>query len=250
MDAVAAIRIGVIKAVKRGLIVFIVLFLAACTTARNYAPVVDVSGYEAIPKNGRYKVAAGDTLYSIAWRYGFDYQTLAKRNRINPPYEIKVNQIIYLKGSKPRAVATFHTGTVSRQDVKPRKAVMSEREPNYHVAKWHWPTRGRVIRSYSSKSNGISIKGRPSQSVLAAAPGKVVYAGNGLRGYGNLVIIKHNRIYLSAYANNKKLYVKAGQWVHQGQKIAQIGSLGGNKNTLHFEIRRYGKSVNPLKLLS
>jgi len=119
---------------------------------------------------------------------------------------------------------------------------------------WRWPSRGKVITNFSSKSNGsrgIDLQGKKGESVLAAASGQVVYAGSGLRGYGQLVIIKHNETYLSAYAHNSRLRVKEGQVVKVGQHIADIGSSGSRTETtkLHFEIRRNGKPVNPLPLL-
>ena len=117
---------------------------------------------------------------------------------------------------------------------------------------WSWPTAGKVIASFneaSSSGKGLDIGGKSGQPVLAAGPGKVVYSGNGLRGYGKLVIIKHNKTYLSAYAHNHKILVKEGQGVTKGQKIAEMGDSDADQVKLHFEIRRFGKPVDPMKYL-
>jgi lipoprotein NlpD len=117
---------------------------------------------------------------------------------------------------------------------------------------WNWPTAGKVIASFNEASGsgkGLDIGGKSGQSVVAAGPGKVVYSGNGLRGYGKLVIIKHNKTYLSAYAHNHKILVKEGQNVDRGQKIAEMGDSDADQVKLHFEIRRFGKPVDPMKYL-
>lgn len=114
---------------------------------------------------------------------------------------------------------------------------------------WAWPVSGKVISRFTEASKGIDISGRMGQPVYASAPGKVVYAGSGLRGYGKLVIIKHNNAYLSAYAHNREILVKEGQTVAKGQQIAEMGNTDADQVKLHFEIRRYGKPVDPLKYL-
>ncbi|MDP2154595.1 MAG: peptidoglycan DD-metalloendopeptidase family protein [Sulfuricella sp.] len=117
---------------------------------------------------------------------------------------------------------------------------------------WNWPATGKVIAPFneaSSSGKGLDIGGKSGQPVLAAGPGKVVYSGNGLRGYGKLVIIKHNKTYLSAYAHNHQILVKEGQNVIRGQKIAEMGDSDADQVKLHFEIRRFGKPVDPIKYL-
>lgn len=114
---------------------------------------------------------------------------------------------------------------------------------------WIWPTEGKVIRTYSDSNKGLDISGRTGQAVIAAGDGKVVYSGNGLRGYGKLIIIKHNKTFLSAYAHNSQLLVKEGQSVKKGQKIAEMGNTDADQVKLHFEIRRFGKPVDPMQYL-
>ena len=123
------------------------------------------------------------------------------------------------------------------------------RIPVFATAQWVWPSKGKVVDSFSTLNKGINIAGSSGEPIVATAAGKVVYSGEGLRGYGNLIIIKHNRIYLSAYAHNKRVNVKEGDWVRQGQKIAEMGSSGANRVMLHFEIRKAGKPINPMLLL-
>ena len=117
---------------------------------------------------------------------------------------------------------------------------------------WIWPVKGPLIQGFSTTgviNKGIDLAGTKGEPVLAAADGKVVYSGTGLVGYGNLIIIKHNETYLSAYGHNSKLLLKEGQWAKAGQKIAEIGSTGTQRDKLHFEIRRNGKPVDPLQYL-
>lgn len=115
--------------------------------------------------------------------------------------------------------------------------------------RWAWPTTGKVVHGYSDSNKGIDISGRSGQAVIAAADGKVVYSGTGLRGYGKLIIIKHNKTFLSAYAHNSQLLVKEGQSVKKGQKIAEMGNSDADQVKLHFEIRRFGKPVDPMQYL-
>ena len=115
---------------------------------------------------------------------------------------------------------------------------------------WQWPAAGRLLSAYNEASNkGVDIGGNVGDPVLAAAAGKVVYAGSGLRGYGKLIIIKHNKTFLTAYAHNSQILVKEGQGVSKGQKIAEMGNTDADQVKLHFEVRRFGKPVDPLKYL-
>ena len=116
---------------------------------------------------------------------------------------------------------------------------------------WAWPAKGKIVAGFSETANlkGIDIAGTAGEPVRASAPGRVVYAGNGLRGYGKLIIIKHNGTYLSAYAHNREILVKEGQQVTRGQKIAEMGNTDADQVKLHFEIRRHGKPIDPTKFL-
>ncbi len=215
-----------------------------------------------------YKVKKGDTLYSIAWRYNLDHKELARWNAIRPPYTIypgqrlKMNPVVIADSgpAKPRAApapkprGTGNTTTAARSaSQKPPPPKRSAAQPaSPQKMGWVWPTDGKVIRGFSSNASGkkgIDISGRPGQPVKATSAGKVVYSGSGLLGYGRLIIINHNKNYLSAYAHNRKLLVKEGEYVRSGQQIAELGSSGTDKPMLHFEIRRDGRPVDPLKYL-
>ena len=190
-----------------------------------------------------YKVRKGDTLYSISWRYGMNYKTLAKLNNIRSPYKIYIGQKLKFKSNQTTTLIAKKKTTI--------KKASTTRSANQRLT-WRWPTKGKVISTYSKSAagrKGIDISGKSGQSVVAAASGKVVYSGNALPRYGNLLIIKHNDVYLSAYAHNKILLVKDGQQVKSGQKIALLGRTGTQRDQLHFEIRRNGKPVDPLKFL-
>lgn len=229
-----------------------IFFLNGCISINeNFAPVMDVNVIEPVPRSGTHRVMSDETLYSIAWRYGLDYQDLARRNRIPPSYHIKVGQIIYLTKNKPlikkRPDQTSITTTPQPIAKKPHTVMpVSEKEPTGKVPSWHWPAHGSTIGTFSALNKGINISGQEGDPILATAAGKVVYSGNGLRGYGNLIIIKHNSTFLTAYAHNHHVFVKDGEWVKAGQKIAEMGSTGAKRVMLHFEIRRNGKPVNPL----
>ena len=208
-------------------------------------------------------VQKSETLFSLAWRYGWDYKALASANSIKPPYTIFPGQKLNVahKDTYQAPVSKSSTKTLTKAKTMahakgPSAYKSRPQTPSMEISgqgvKWQWPSKGKVIANFSSKrpvNKGIDITGRIGESVMAAATGSVVYAGSGLLGYGNLVIIKHNEQYLSAYAHNKKLLVKEGQKVKAGQVIAEIGSSGTDKVKLHFEIRRQGKPVDPKKYL-
>jgi lipoprotein NlpD len=214
-------------------------------------------------------VSKGETLYSIAFQYGQDYRTMARRNGIRRPYTIYVGQKLKLRGGSVKGKTASTKKTVTRPKsakntskspktaTKRRKVVKQAKKSPKTTKKagrlrWHWPTHGRVIETFSSKSStrkGIDIAGRLGQSVKAASAGRVVYSGSGLRGYGKLIIVKHNEQYLSAYAHNRKLLVKEGDTVKLGQRIAEMGRSGAERVKLHFEIRREGNPVNPMRYL-
>ncbi len=216
-----------------------------------------------------HEVSRGETLYSIAFQYGQDYRTLARRNGIRRPYTIFAGQKLKLRGNTKKVKTASKKKTVSSKKTskktskssqtrkKTRNTATRAKKPARSTKKvgpirWHWPTYGRVIETFSSKSStrkGIDIAGRLGQKVKAASGGHVVYSGSGLRGYGKLIIVKHNEQYLSAYAHNRKLLVKQGEKVKLGQSIAEMGRSGAERVKLHFEIRREGNPVNPMRYL-
>ena len=165
-----------------------VCILAACSKSTNYAPVVNAWKQPA-NKQGGYKVQADDTLYSIAWAYGIDYRELAKINNLHSPYALHKGQIIY-------------TTSTAEQKQAAKKAPEIAAHPQKIVSNWVWPTKGTVISQFSLQrpvNKGVNIAGNYGQAVYAANSGQIVYSGNGINGYGNLIIIKHNDEYLSAY---------------------------------------------------
>ena len=141
--------------------------------------------------------------------------------------------------------------SVSKKQSRRGHSQVTHRAHGNNKLQWHWPAKGIVVKNYSAanRSYGIDIAGRAGEPVVASAPGTVVYVGNGLRGYGNMVILKHNRTYLTAYAHNRKIKVKEGQRVRAGQIIATMGSTESNRVMVHFEIRKNGKPVNPMGYL-
>lgn len=204
-------------------------------------------------------VRPGDTLYSLARDNDLSLNRLAAINGLHSPYIINPGQVLSLTGV-PRQVAAPIANVAS--DTAPDKvkapvkepvqtAAVSLAESNRNVS-WQWPIKGKVIARFNKNKNqakGITIAGSEGQAVRASSAGKVVYSGNGLISYGNLIIIKHSRSYLSAYAHNKKLLVKEGETIKAGQKIAELGKKGTEKPKLHFEIRKNGKPVDPLSYL-
>ena len=204
-----------------------------------------------------YRVRDGDTLYAIAWRYQLDYQTLAGWNNIRSPYVIHPGQELILvdpadlpSAQRPAGSADVAVAKTTHRTKTTKTNTNSPPGPPPRI--FLWPTEGKVVRKFQgskSKSQGIDIAGREGQPVHAAADGKVVYSGSGLTGYGRLVIVKHNDDYLSAYAHNSTLHVHEGDQVKAGQLIASMGIAEQNQARLHFEVRKQGKPVDPLKYL-
>ncbi len=236
-------------------------------------------------------VKRGDTLYSIAWRYGLDYRQVAAWNEVPEPHTIYPSQKLRL--TQPPRSASMQTtqrpssplGGIENRPLPPPSSSQSKTAPapgmpsksvpkasassrtastgslkksdkraakggNAPVKRWHWPAKGRIVTTYSqSGGRGIDIAGKFGQPILAASNGRVVYSGSGLIGYGQLIIVKHNKRYLSAYAQNNKILVKEGDTVTGGQRIAEMGRSGSNRVLLHFEIRRDGKPIDPVRYL-
>lgn len=217
-----------------------------------------------------YKVHRGDTLYSIAWHYGLDYHTVARWNGISPPYTIYPGQRVYLypgraaAAAKTPAAAPSHAVAASKPPPAPAKrpaanagrvtatAAASPSPASNTPIAWQWPATGSVHATFGQPGlpgKGVVIEGHLGESVVAAASGTVVYSGSALVGYGNLVIVKHNDEWLSAYGQNQRLLVHEGDQVHGGQKIATMGLAPDGKPELYFEIRNNGDPVDPLRFL-
>ncbi len=236
--------------------IVLVLLVSGCAT-HHKAPVVDKTKIHQSPVvlQGMHTVKTGETLYSIAEHSGRDYHELAALNELTPPYRVVPGQVIHLSAAGSRLRESKESNVVSHLGpaALPSRGTKLESRLSQH-AQWIWPAKGSVIRGFNPKgtpkSNGIDIAGREGDGIFAAASGKVVYSGNGLRAYGKLVILKHNNNYLSAYGQNRKLLVKEGDMVKVGQKIAEMGRSSTGYAMLHFEIRKAGKPVDPREYLA
>jgi len=218
------------------------IVLAACgpATRRDHTPDYHI-------------VRSGETLFTIAWRYGRDYRDLARWNRLGDGSLIYPGQVINLD-PPPGATATGRRSSTAGSgpapatgSTQPLPAIPAEPPPP-----WRWPTAGDVVVEFGSRpgsGTGILIGGDAGQPIRAAAAGRVVYSGGGLIGYGQLIIIKHNDTYLSAYGHNASLLVNEGESIGKGQRIATMGEGPGREPRLHFEIRRNGKPVDPRQYL-
>jgi len=256
------------------------LVLSACGGVHRPAPVRNLSVEpvsKKVWKSGQYRVRKSDTLYSIAFRFGLDFQSLARINQIQMPYTIYPGQILRLRYSKKsrttkkKQVASTTKPVVetkTNKNVAKQQTIKSTKKPSNNKTKgiqrdssfdhkkkvtaWRWPVKNKQTKKFSLGNNeqqGLDISGRLGEPIRSTAAGRVVYSGNGLVGYGNLIILKHSQSYLSAYAHNDKLLVREQDVVKAGQKIATMGKNGTGQVQLHFEIRYQGRPVNPLKYL-
>lgn len=265
------VRIAVLGLKQLGLLL-LALVLTACAGPSGVVPIDDRGrgGSKQMQPvtSGTHRVQRGETLYQIAFRYGWDWKELARANNMREPFTIYPGQEISLRPqdarrAPPPRVAASHPMTpkaVTPAASKPKPAItrpsLVKPAPTptlpAKVSGWSWPARGALISRFQSNGSlnkGIDIAGKPGQPVKAAADGAVVYAGRGLLGYGEMIIVKHDETYLSAYAHNSQLLVKEGEKVRSGQIIAEMGSTGTDRTKLHFEIRRKGQPVDPLVYL-
>ncbi len=237
-------------------------------------------GAENAGKPGYYSVKPGDTLIRIGLDNGQNWRDVARWNNLDKPNLIEVGQVLRVvppgvdpavvasRGvapakvesrsldGKPTAAAVAAVATAAASAASVPVPALAAAAPAAAKAEsddepaWAWPASGAVSAGFEEgRQKGLTINGKAGDPVLAAADGRVVYAGSGLRGYGNLVIVKHNNTYLTAYAHNQVLLVKEDQAVRRGQKIAEMGSSDADRVQLHFEIRRQGKPIDPAKLL-
>ena len=204
------------------------------------------------PNQDKVKARKGDTLYSMSKWYGVSVERLAQLNQLKKPYIIQPGQTIFLKPlSRSAASSSARVSSASNVTTKPQQQKATTISWPKKI-RWQRPAKGKVIKKFNHKRNdakGLDIAGKQGDAIVAAADGKVVYSGNGLISYGNLIIVKHNKMYLSAYAYNRKLLVKEGDMVKAGQKIAEMGRKDKLSPRLHFEIRKNGKPVDPMKYL-
>lgn len=240
------------------------------TTAVRQPP-----GFENAGKPGYYTVKPGETLIRIGLETGQNWKDIAAWNNLAQPNQIEVGQVLRVvpptaalaaaaAGPESNGVVTRPVGpsSITSTQVQPGQASASAARPaaaplapeSTAAAEsglsWIWPVPGPVIAGFDEvKNKGLDLGGTAGEPVLAAADGRVVYVGAGLRGYGNLIILKHNNVYLTAYAHNKTLLVKEDQAVRKGQKIAEMGNSDADRVKLHFEVRRQGKPVDPVKYL-
>lgn len=259
--------------VTHWLLLVLILSVVACGPAQRPHNIRHVTSY--------YHVRPGDTLYTIAWKYNIDVQDLMGWNRLKPPYTIYPGQKLTLSpppGYRPPArassqpqVAQKRPSTASASTTPPARsqpsptaakkqatpaapptARVEAKKPQAPVKlHWRWPLKGPVVARFGSGpgQQGIRIRGSQGQAVMAAESGKVVYSGNGLKGYRELVIIQHSADFLTAYAYNRRRFVVEGEMVKRGQKVAELGDPHTNAPELHFELRYRGKPVDPLRYL-
>lgn len=248
-----------VKTVKTSLLAIIFLINTSCGGFVQYDPYKyrNASTDTASQVVTHHSVKAGETLYSIAFEYGRDHRDVARWNGIKRPYTIYPKQRLRVIPISSDEQQIKYKKLASRKTFVKRQTKLEDKEDKDDYVsnsnlKWMWPTNGKVASTFSMRDpgrRGIDIVGHKGQPVKAAAAGRVVYRGNGLRGYGNLIIIKHNETYFSAYAHTEGVVVKENEKVKLGQQLADMGNTGTATTKLHFEIRRNGKPVNPLSYL-
>ena len=209
---------------------------------RDISVIDTVKEVELAKKTGFHIIKKGETLYYIAWQYDMDYRLLSKWNKIVPPYTIYPKQVLRLRPRKGMRVDTKKTTAVPKPPPP---------QPSRDIKKttWVWPTIGQLESKFGNAKKGIAISGKLGQTINAAAAGEVVYSGNGLPHYGQLIIIKHRKGYISAYAHNSELLVTEGDKVKANQIISKMGVAPGGQALLYFEIRENGNPIKPTLLL-
>lgn len=252
------------------IVILLAITLGGCGSTAT-VPVINKSPNRLIPPQT--VVKPGDSIYSISWEYGLDYLEIAKWNGIKRPYHLKSGQRLNLRQGAAPSPAPAPSVIVSTP-LPPEPAGASAKpgsgqsaggsgatmasvpatqsaQPLTAPTRWQWPAKGDLIAKYSRANgvNGIRIAGQKGSAIQATAAGDVVYVGEGLRGYGKLIIVKHSEKYLSAYAHNRKILVTEGERIKAGQQIAEMGDSGAERTMLHFEIRVNGKPQDPLKFL-
>lgn len=231
------------------------IVLAGCASRTSRAPITDMSTAPEQPvaiSGQTYVVKQGDTLYKIAQASGVNVARLSQLNNITDPSQLRVGQVLRLDGQLPAqpdtgpAIAAPITPVPA---VKPVESKQTARATDADVISLAWPASGKIIQGFNSSTKGIDLEGTPGDPVQAAADGKVMYAGNGVRGLGNLILLGHSNGFITAYAHNQELLVKTGEDVTKGTRIATIGQTDTTSPRLHFEVRRRGEPVDPMSYL-
>ena len=255
-------------------LVLATVVLAGCTSRMTPAPVVDLTQgapapteSAAAPTGKTYTIRQGDTLYKIAQSTGVEVATLTSLNNISDPSQLRIGQVLRLDTGTSLAsgpattipVQTPGTGDTPATPpastpaavtpVTPSVPDSAPRASDAALIQWDWPASGKIIQGFNANTKGIDIEGSEGAPVVAAADGKVMYAGNGVRGLGNLILLGHSDGFITAYAHNQTLAVKTGEQVKKGARIATVGQTDTTSPRLHFEIRRKGTPVNPLSYL-
>ncbi len=236
----------------RWITVMLVVLMAGCSGTGIFAPVSNLSD---LGVDGTYRIQPGDTLSSISRETGVSVERLASLNNISNPSLIRVGQRLRLNADAPEQASVSDSGSsmaAARQgeaDPAPRADDSGTRANDATILNLVWPTKGTIIQKFTVQNKGIDIAGNVGEPVLAAAAGKVAYSGNGARGFGNLVILDHDNGFITAYAHNEKLLVKAGDSVKKGTQVATMGQSDTSSPRLHFEVRRNGTPVDPMRYL-
>ncbi|HLB56288.1 MAG TPA: peptidoglycan DD-metalloendopeptidase family protein [Coxiellaceae bacterium] len=223
------------------------LFLSGCYDEHQPAPVID-AWYQKGAASNFYIVRHEDTIYSVAFAFGLDYRDLVAANHLSPPYIIKPGQRLVMTHRPPNSQPISQASSYQTF----RAPIVNTQSSVRFNGRWIWPAKGRLLQTFSRNPAGhpgISIGGYLGEPIRAAASGVVVYSGDGVRGYGNLIIVKQNDSYLSAYAFNRQNLVSVGDHVRAGNIIARMGQNDAERTLLYFEIRRNGVPINPLIFL-
>ena len=235
--------------------------LVGCYSKPYRAPVVELKWQPQGAHQNIHVVKPGDTLYGVAFHYDEDYRQMARLNHLQYPYSLRVGQVLQIRGKKKSAVKQRYLPVKARPQIHklphpPSKLVYKKKLQPRRIAaqtgqSFIWPVKGRIAARFIPQfgKKGIDIAGLKGEKIRAASNGVVAYAGSGLLGYGNLIIIKHDNQFLTAYGNNSRNLVKEGQKVKAGEIIAEIGIVDRSYWGLHFEIRKAGRPVNPLHYL-
>lgn len=234
------------------------VLLVGCAGSGLFAPVSDISDRGV---GGTYRVQPGDTLSSIARDTGVSVERLAALNNISNPSMIRVGQRLRLSddapasggaearstaSASPGAAPTRRSAAVASTPTEPATPTPAADAGSLNLV---WPTKGKIIQGFTPQTKGIDIEGKLGQPVMAAADGKVVYAGDGVRGLGKLMIVDHGNGFITAYAHNDSLLLKTGDTAKRGARIATLGQSDATSPRLHFEVRRQGTPVDPLRYL-